>query len=130
MGIVWTAGHILVITWGNSCHPTHIAWVQWSFGAVPLVPDFTPVSFYQAFTPSPWSGLILSPAADPIPYWLVQRIRSGEFVEMRDLLADNTALHDQLEDLHDHTTSLNPRLRELPSLASWVYCFAAYRQRI
>ena len=28
-------------------------------------------------------GLILSPASDPIPSQLVQRIRSGEFVEMR-----------------------------------------------
>ena len=93
---------------------------------MPLVHDFTPVSFSQAFTPGPQLGLILSPAADPIPYWLVQKIRSGEFVEMRDLLADNITLHDQLEDLHGHTTSLNPRLREVPSLASWVYCFVAY----
>ena len=45
---------------------------------------------------------------------------------MCDLLADNIALHDQLEYLHGHTTSLNPRLMEVPSLASWVYCFAAY----
>ena len=84
------------------------------------------MSFSQAFTLGPWSGLILSPAADPIPYWLVQSIRSGEFVKMCDLLADNIPLHDQLEDLHSHTTSLNPRLREMPFLASWVYCFAAY----
>ena len=88
--------------------------------------DFTPVSFSQAFTPGPRLGLILSLAADPILYRLVKRIRSGEFVKMRDLLADNITLHDQLEDLHGHTTSLNPRLREVPSLASWVYCFAAY----
>ena len=67
--------------------------------------DFTPVSFSQAFTPGPWSGLILSLEADPILYRLVQRIRIGEFVEMHDLLADNIALHDQLEDLHGHTTS-------------------------
>ncbi len=42
------------------------------------------------------------PSADPIPYRLVQRIRSGDFLEMRDLLADNMALHGQLEDLHGH----------------------------
>ena len=45
---------------------------------------------------------------------------------MSDLLADNITLHDHLEDLHGHNTSLNPRLREVPSLASWVYSFAAY----
>ena len=122
----WSLFGLLVTSWSSLGATPAIAGVQWSFGAVPLVPDFTPVSFSQAFTPSPRSGRILSPAADPIPYRLVQRIRSGEFVEMRNLLADNIALHDQLEDLHGHTTSLNPRLREVPSLASWVYCFAAY----
>ncbi len=42
------------------------------------------------------------------------------------------ALHGQLEDLHSHipltSTPLpfRPRLREVPSLHSWMYCFAAY----
>ena len=82
--------------------------------------------------PFPHHGMILSPAADPIPHRIVQRIRAGEFVDMRDLLADNISLHNQLEDLHGQTqiastpTSLRPRLREVPSLSSWMYCFAAY----
>ena len=46
-------------------------------------------------------GMILSPAADPIPFRLVQRIQNGEFLEMRDLLADNVSLHSQLEDPTD-----------------------------
>ena len=77
-------------------------------------------------------GLILSPAADPIPHRLVQQIQGGDFVEMRDLLADNVALHGQLEDLHGTAplaaTALQfrPHLREVPSLQSWMYCFAAY----
>ena len=126
----WSSFGPLVTSWSSlgatpAIPPTSFG-SSGPLGAVPLVPDFTPVSFSQAFTASPRSGLILSPAADPIPYRLVQRIRSGEFVEMSDLLADNIALHDQLEDLHGHTTSLNPWLREVPSLASWVYCFAAY----
>ena len=126
----WSSFGPLVTSWSSlgatpAIPPTSLG-SSGPLGAVPLVPDFTPVSFSQAFTPSPRSGLILSLAADPIPYRLVHRIRSGEFVEMCDLLADNIALHDQLEDLHGHTTSLNPRLREVPSLASWVYCFAAY----
>ena len=41
MIIVWTSGHILVITRGSSCQPTHATVVQWSLGAVPLVNDFT-----------------------------------------------------------------------------------------
>ena len=62
----------------------------------------------------PQRGLILSPAADQIPHRLVQRIQSGDFVEMRDLLADNVALHRQLEDLHSstppgcHSTAIPP----------------------
>ncbi len=78
-------------------------------------------------------GLILSPSADPIPHRLVQRIQSGEFVEMRDLLADNVSLHTQLENLHGQTTvastpiPFRPRLREVPSLISWTYCFLAVR---
>ena len=126
----WSLFEPLVTSWSSigatpAIPPTSLG-SSGPLGAVPLLPDFTPLSFSQAFTPSPRSGRVLSPAADPIPYWLVQRIRSGEFVEMHDLLADNIALHNQLEDLHGHTTSLNPRLREVPSLASWVYCFAAY----
>ena len=126
----WSSFGPLVTSWSSlgatPAIPPTLLGSSGPLGVVPLVSDFNPVSFSQAFTSSPLSGLILSPAADPVPYRLVQRICSGEFVEMRDLLADNIALHDQLEDLHGHTTSLDPRLREVPSLASWVYCFAAY----
>ena len=75
--------------------------------------------------------MILSPAADPIPYNLVQRIQAGQFIEMRDLLVDNNALLNQMTSLSG-TTSLpfatmsQTRLREVPSLVSWIYCFNAY----
>ena len=76
-------------------------------------------------------GLILSPACDPIPQSIVQRVQSGQFIEMRDLLADNIALMGQLSSLHGTlplppTTIQRTWLREVPSLASWMYCFAAY----
>ena len=77
-------------------------------------------------------GLVLSSALKPIPACLVGRITSGQFTEMRDLLTDNIALHDQLEALQGtyHLTtlpnSIRPRVREAPSLISWVYCFMAY----
>ena len=77
-------------------------------------------------------GLILSSALEPIPARLVGRITSGQFIEMRDLLTDNIALHDQLEVLQGtyHLTtlpnSIRSRVREVPSLISWVYCFMAY----
>ena len=77
-------------------------------------------------------GVILSPALQPIPARLVRRIRSNEFIEMRDLLTDNIALHEQLEAIHGPLLNvatpgaLRPRLREVPSLISWVFCFVAY----
>ncbi len=51
---------------------------------------------------------------------------------MRDLLADNISLHNQVEALHGQFSltstpaALRPSLREVPSLQSWMYCFAAY----
>ena len=50
---------------------------------------------------------------------------------MRDLLADNIALLSELSSLHGTvplplTTMQRTRLREVPSLVSWMYCFAAY----
>ena len=42
-------------------------------------------------------GLILSPAMEPIPPCLVQRILSGQFIHMRELLSDNMALYQQWE---------------------------------
>ena len=97
------------------------------YGPVPSNPPFA-----VSFTPSvSHPGMILSPAADPIPHTLVQRIQSGQFVEMRDLLADNIALHNQLASLQGTVslpliTANQTRLREVPSLVSWLYCFAAY----
>ena len=75
---------------------------------------------------------MLSPALQPIPARLVQHIWSAEFVEMRDLLTDNIALHAQLVLIHgplQASSFLAPwqaRMREVPSIASWVFCFAAY----
>ena len=70
-------------------------------------------------------------SSDPIPHRLVSGIQLGKFIEMRDLLADNISLHNQLEDFQGHIwpstpAYLRPKLREVPSLSSWVYCFCAY----
>ena len=65
-------------------------------------------------------GIILSPAAYPIPSNLVQHIQSGRFVEMRDQLADNIALLNQVSALGSTTviplvTLTQTRLRKVPS---------------
>lgn len=84
-------------------------------------------------TPSTALGLSLSPAMEPIPPKLVDRIRAGEFVEMRDLMSDNIALIQQLETFNTSHCALpnlpgilRPRLREVSSITSWLFCFMAY----
>lgn len=73
-------------------------------------------------------GVILSSVLQPIPAHMVRRILAGEFIEMQDRLTDNIALHDQLEAVQGPATpgALRARFEEVPSLISWVLCFAAY----
>ena len=77
------------------------------------------------------SGLVLSPATEPFPWKLVDKVNSGQFVEMRELLADNIALLHQLEAMHGYSPLhlagvARPRLRDVSSLTTWCYCFLAY----
>ena len=98
----------------------------------PLAPLGPWISSTVALAPSSSrQGLILSLASDPIPHRLVQRIQAGEFVDMSDQLADNISLYNQLEAIHGQASpaspaSLHPRLKEVPSLSSWLYCFVTY----
>ena len=69
------------------------------------------------------SGVVLSPAAEPFPDKLVDKVNSGQFVEMRELLADNIALLHQLEVMHGYSPlhlvgATRPRLREVSSLTT------------
>ena len=77
------------------------------------------------------SALILSPSSEPFPRKLVDKVRSGQFVEMRELLSDNISLLRQLESVQGPTHMPligpnRPRLQEVSSLSSWVYCFLGY----
>ena len=57
----------------------------------PQVPHVQPTGTTVA------TAVSLSPASEPFPAKLVERIRSGQFVEMRELMTDNIALLQQLE---------------------------------
>lgn len=78
------------------------------------------------------AGLSLSPATEPFSPKLVDRIQSGQFVDMRDLLTDNISLMTQLESVAVQPSMaalpglLRPRLREVASITSWMYCYLAY----
>ena len=77
-------------------------------------------------------GLALAPSIEPLPPKLVQRIRSGHFLELKELLPDNMALQQQLDALHGHLASpllppsLKPWFREISSPVSWAVCFPTY----
>ena len=92
--------------------------------------------------PTPWTqsspllqeapaAVALSPASEPFPQKLVARILSGQFVEMKDLLMDNISLLQQLETMGGQLPLalpgvMKPRLREVSTLPTWIYCFLAY----
>ena len=115
---------------GSSCHPSVLPQPATTLSALQaLLQASTGIS--PLTLPQSQPGMILSPAADPIPHTLVQRIQNGQFVEMRDLLADNIALLNQLSSLNGlinlPANTLNrTRLREVPSLVSWLYCFNSF----
>lgn len=77
------------------------------------------------------AGLSLSLASEPFPQKVVDKVRSGNFVEMLELLTNNITLLQQLEVFHSQCSSpslpgvLRPWLQEVTSLPSWVYCFLA-----
>ena len=73
-------------------------------------------------------AVILSSALPPIGARLAGKIRSRQFVAMKELLADNMALHGQLEDLPSQAGSASRphRFREIDSPLTWVFCFLAY----
>ena len=99
---------------------------------LPLAPteiSSNPGTVLQSTSPSHVS---LSLSTEPIPTRLAQRILTGQFVEMRDLLGDNIALTQHFETMQSQfPTALlpatsRPRLREVTTLSSWIYCFLMY----
>ena len=76
--------------------------------------------------------LSISLCTQPIPAKLVGRIRSGQFVAMRDFLGDNIALTQHFESLnnafpaHLLPASSHPHLCEVTSLPLWILCLLMY----
>ena len=81
-------------------------------------------------TSGPGQAMLLSSALPPIAAKVVTKIKSGQYVPMKDLLADNMSLYNLLEALpgtqHVYTSLPKPRLCEIQSPLTWVSCFLAY----
>ena len=99
------------------------SWAPHTSSPSPPWGEASPHTFAQPPTSTSMLGLILSPSSDPISHRLVSRTQVGEFIKMRNLLADNISFHNQLKNFHGHiwpstSAHLCPRLREVPSLSS------------
>ncbi|XP_019858996.1 PREDICTED: uncharacterized protein LOC109587203 [Amphimedon queenslandica] len=75
--------------------------------------------------PSKTPPLVLSSALPPIPGKVVESIRSGAFVDFRDLLSDNVALRQRVIDT-GLLGSQSLRLREIGDVETWLCCFLAF----
>ena len=68
----------------------------------------------------------------PVPARVVQQIRAGNFIEMRDLLWDNAALRHHYEEMHGamgfhvFPVAFHPRASEVTTLLSWICCFLTF----
>ena len=85
----------------------------------------------RSSAPAPRSQLplLLSSALPPIPARVVEKIRTGAFVEMRELLPDNVSLLQRLQEtsLPGHPPPATPsRLRDIRDPLSWAACFMAF----
>ena len=78
--------------------------------------------------PATEGAAILSSALPPIGAKLAVKIRSGQFVGMKELLPDNMALHSQLDSLPGQVavTARPHCLREIDYPLTWVFCFLTY----
>jgi hypothetical protein len=95
-----------------------------------IVPPQSNPALPQPPHPLPIAGLVLSPAAEPFPRKLVDKVKSGQFVEVKELLADISLLN-QLETIQGFPPlqmlgAARPRLREVTFLSTWCYCFLGY----
>ena len=98
------------------------AGVQVSSALLAPIPQPTPAAL----------GMVLSSVAGALLQKLIDKVKSGQFVEMREFLMDNMLLLDRLESvpglslLPALSLGHHPCLHEVSDPVSWVSCFLAY----
>ena len=87
------------------------------------------------FPPGPTAAqpLVLASSYPPVPARLVDKIKSGKYVDMKEMLSDNISLLRSLEALHpamhaglNLAAPTKPRLRDVGDILTWAYCFMGY----
>ena len=76
--------------------------------------------------------LVYSPALPPVPAKAMEKIRTDVYFDLKELLPDNAALLQRLQDLGNfaaavsHSHSSTVRLREINNPLTWVFCFLSF----
>ena len=90
-----------------------------------LLASVSPVG--AALKPKP---LAYSPVLPPIPAKAVEKIRAGAYIDLKELLVDNIALTERLQEfgqsLAIHAPQSTFKLRSIPDPLTWVFCFLGY----
>ena len=106
--------------------PAALAGLSTSLAASTAAP--TLASLLPCPKPPAEGAVVLSSALPPLELNWPKKIKSQQYVAMKELMADNMALHSQLEDLPAQAAvgACLHRLREIDSPLSWVFCFLGY----
>ena len=78
-------------------------------------------------------AMLLSPALPPVPGKLVTKIQAGNFVHLKELLGDNIALRQRIEESQLApfapwltTNQPLPHMRNITTPLQWIYCMLTY----
>ena len=86
----------------------------------------------SAACPPTATAFRLSSSFQPVPAKLTSKIKSLQFVDMRELLPDKVSLLKNIEELDSKMLAASvpstsrPKLREVHNLLTWVSCFTTY----
>ena len=91
----------------------------------------TPIASPSTCTSSKLKPLVYSPALPPVPTKALEKIRANLYFDLKELLPDNAALLQRLQEL-GHLTALGSqpqsavRLREINNPLTWILCYLSF----